>query len=77
MKQKIYCPFVPKTGKSTDIEILVDKTSIEIFINNGEQVMTALFFPNYQYNSLNLMGSGTGSFINNFKLTGINKSIKR
>ena len=77
MKQKIYCPFVPKTGKSTDIEILVDKTSIEIFINNGEQVMTALFFPKYQYNSLNLMGSGTGSFINNFKLTGINKSIKR
>jgi len=77
MKQKIYCPFIPKTGKLTDFKIMVDKTSIEIFINSGEQVMTALFFPNYQYNTLNLLGNGSASVISNFKLVGINKSINR
>ncbi|MEP0368046.1 MAG: glycoside hydrolase family 32 protein [Cyclobacteriaceae bacterium] len=40
------------------IEILVDKTSIEVFINNGEKVMTASFFPRYKYNSLHITSSG-------------------
>ena len=28
-----------------DVRVIVDKTSIEIFYNNGKTVMTELFFP--------------------------------
>ena len=31
--------------KNIDIRVLLDKTSIEIFYNNGETVMTEIFFP--------------------------------
>ncbi|WP_299109250.1 glycoside hydrolase family 32 protein [uncultured Winogradskyella sp.] len=36
-----------KGMKSLKFQILLDKTSIEIFLNDGEIVMTELFFPNY------------------------------
>jgi len=36
------------------LQILLDKTSIEIFINNGETVMTEIFFPNTPFQSLKL-----------------------
>lgn len=34
-----------RTLKTADIRILIDKTSIEIFFNNGEKVITETFFP--------------------------------
>lgn len=77
LQQKIYCPFIPKTGLLTDFEILVDKTSLEVFVNHGEKVMTAIFFPNYQYNSLKLQGDANSGAINNFKLSAISKSLLR
>ncbi len=77
LKQKIYCPFIPKVGSLTDFQVLVDKTSLELFVNHGEKVMTVLFFPNYQYNALALTGDANANFISNFKLKGINKSIMR
>jgi len=76
-KQKMFCPFIPKNGQLTNFQILVDKTSIEIFVNNGEKVMTAIFFPNYQYNLLNVQGATGSSSISNFKLTGLIKSLLR
>ncbi|MBM1104704.1 glycoside hydrolase family 32 protein [Aurantibacter crassamenti] len=35
-----------------EVRILVDQSSIEIFINEGQHVMTAQLFPNEPYNSL-------------------------
>jgi sucrose-6-phosphate hydrolase SacC (GH32 family) len=75
-KQKIICPFVPKTGQLTDFQILVDKTSLELFVDKGERAVTALFFPNYQYTFLKLQGDGSSPVISNFKLKGINKSMR-
>ncbi len=75
--QKIFCPFIPKAGQLTDFQILVDKTSIELFMDQGEKVMTALFFPKYQYNYLKLQSDSDFPAISNFSLKGIKKSISR
>ncbi len=75
--QKIYCPFVPKIDQLTDFQIFVDKTSVELFLNHGEKVMTALFFPKYQYNDLKLKNNTDLLVLSNFKLKGIKKSIQR
>lgn len=45
-------------GDILPLEILIDKTSIEVFINNGEKVMTATFFPRYIYSNLEIRSSG-------------------
>lgn len=76
-RQKIFCPFIPKAGQLTDFQILVDKTSIELFMDQGEKVMTALFFPKYQYNQLMLQSDSDLPAISNFSLKGIKKSISR
>ena len=57
--------------------MLIDKTSVELFWNHGENSMTALFFPAYQYNYMKVEGNTTYPFISNFTLNGLNKSLKR
>lgn len=76
-KQKIVCPFVPKSGQLTSFQILVDKTSLEVFVDGGERVATALFFPKYQYNNLKIEGDGVNNIVSNFRLKGITKSLQR
>lgn len=77
LRQKIYSPYVAKVGQATKFQILVDKTSMEIFVDDGERVITTLFFPKYQYDLLRIEGDGTASAISNFNLKSISKSINR
>lgn len=65
------------SNNELDVRILVDKTSIELFWNKGENTMTALFFPAYQYNYLKINGNTSSKFIENFKLNGLNNSLQR
>lgn len=76
-KQIISCPFNPKTTLITNVQVLIDRTSIELFLDNGEKVMTALFFPVYQYNLLKIQGSNNVPQITNFSLKKLNKSMLR
>jgi fructan beta-fructosidase len=76
-QQKIVCPYIPKNAQLTDFKIVVDKTSMELFVDGGEKMMTALFFPNYQYNYLKLQTDVSGNVISNFKIKGISKSMLR
>ena len=76
-RQKISCPFVPQINLITDIQILIDKTSIELFLDHGDKVMTALFFPVYQYNQLKVQGNNNVPQISNFSLKMITKSLLR
>ena len=76
MRQKIYCPFTPKAGSVSNFQLIVDKTSLELFVNHGEKVVTVLFFPNYQYDTLSLNGDNI-SFISGFSIKALNKSINR
>lgn len=49
------------TKSNVEIEIIIDKTSFEIFYNNGETVMTEIMFPEAPFNTLNLNVSGEDS----------------
>lgn len=42
------------TNKDLSGTILLDKTSIELFYDNGETVMTEIFFPNVPYDKLSI-----------------------
>jgi len=41
--------------KNVSIQILIDKTSVELFYNHGETVMTEIFFPNQPMETLKLV----------------------
>lgn len=55
-------------SNSLTIEIFVDKTSIEIFYNNGETVMTELFFLNKPFETLSVMSSDKQFVLKNVKI---------
>lgn len=77
-KNNIQCNFLNlNDDQKIDVRMLVDKTSIEMFWNNGENVMTALFFPAYQYNYLKINGNTSMQFISNFNLNPIYRSLHR
>jgi levanase/fructan beta-fructosidase len=73
----VYPTFTTGTNQQSDIRMLFDKTSVEVFWNQGQGVMTALYFPYYQYNYLKIKGSGSGQVISNFTLSGLSNSLKR
>jgi len=48
---------VPLNGvRINKIQVFVDKASVEIFINNGERVITELVFPKEPYNNISFNG---------------------
>jgi fructan beta-fructosidase len=53
-----------------EVRILMDWSSIEIFINRGQYVMTALLYPNEPYNRLEIENSDT--LPQEFKEFGVN-----
>lgn len=53
-----------KNYQNATFKIVLDKTSIEIFFNNGEKVMTEIFFPNESFSELSLSTDTKGSTLN-------------
>jgi levanase/fructan beta-fructosidase len=41
--------------KKITVQMIIDKTSIELFYNHGETVMTEIFFPNSPMEALKLV----------------------
>lgn len=77
-KNNILCNSLQlRNSQDLNIRILIDKTSLELFWNNGENVMTALFFPVYQYDFVKISGNTSTDFIKGFNLSGFSKSIVR
>lgn len=50
-------------AKDLDLHIFIDVASMEIFVGDGSLVMTDIFFPNSNYNKINLSASGDGATI--------------
>lgn len=65
--------FLEGSQKSAAFKIILDKTSIEIFYNNGEKVMTEIFFLNKPFSALSI-SSKEKIEINNFKIQELNFS---
>ncbi len=54
-----------KIGKVLKIKALIDNSSIEVFVNDGEIALTDLFFPNEDFSKLSLYSkNGNASLIN-------------
>jgi fructan beta-fructosidase len=61
--------FAPRltNSASSDIELVTDVSSVELFADNGLTVMTSIFFPSRPYNHLQIQNS-KGAIIKNLKL---------
>lgn len=58
-------------GKKVSLRIFIDKSSIEVFGNNGKFVMTNLVFPNEPYSTLSVTAGGGNARIENLKIYSI------
>jgi len=50
------------------IEVLVDKTSIEVFYNDGETIMTEIFFPNESFEAFSINTTDAALILENIKI---------
>lgn len=64
-------PTLENNGK-VSLRIFVDRSSIELFGNDGEFVMTNLVFPNEPYSSLSISAEGGTARLNSVKVYSIN-----
>lgn len=55
-------------GKKVSLRIFIDKSSMEVFGNNGKFVMTNLVFPNESYASISVSAKGGNAKIENLKI---------
>lgn len=62
--------YVLPENKQLTIDVWVDKTSVELFVNQGECVMTFLFFSEKSYDNLDLSVDGDNA-IKSFRILGI------
>ncbi len=62
-------PYYPK-NMSSDVRIVMDRASIEVFIDGGRYVMTEKFFPNEAFTSLRLTSS-SGTVIRDFTIKSV------
>lgn len=76
-KNKIIAPFTPQLDKPTKIKLLVDRTSMEMFVDDGQAVLTSLFFPTYFYDFVKVEGDKEQKAISNFSMIALGKSIFR
>ena len=68
-------PYDPKE-KISDVRIVLDRASIELFVDGGRYVMTEKFFPNAAFNSVQL-SSSEGTKIQNFKIKSVANTWKK
>ena len=57
--------------KEYRIRLLVDKASAELFVNEGETVMTSIFFPTESKNSLRLFAVKGEMKVSGIRISGI------
>lgn len=50
------------------MEIILDETSVEIFLNDGEEVLTSLIFPREKYNKVEILGINNQNLMSNLVL---------
>ncbi len=59
------------SGETLPLRIFVDRSSIEVFANNGKGVMTNLVFPTTPYNKLSIVTDGGNAKVKNLKIYSI------
>ncbi|MFD1161242.1 glycoside hydrolase family 32 protein [Hwangdonia seohaensis] len=67
------CPYVLPDSNQLKINMLVDKSSMEIFLNDGERVITALVFPLAPFKNLEITANEEIQFIEQIKINKLSK----
>jgi levanase/fructan beta-fructosidase len=64
----------PRTSSAADLigKILLDKTSIELFFDNGQTVMTEIFFPNAPFETLSIESNKEKFTLDNLEIHELN-----
>lgn len=64
----------PRTSNSPELRgtILLDKTSIELFFDDGQTVMTEIFFPNAPFDTLSIESKDDGFILDYFEIHELN-----
>lgn len=70
---RIYTPYDLDGENETEFEIWVDKSSVEIFVNGGERVITFLVFPNAPFEDLQINSSSEADFISSLGILPVSK----
>ena len=60
-------------GSKVQFEILFDKSSLEVFVNNGEEVLSTFIFPGEGANLLSAFSSGGNTLIKSLKIWDLSK----
>lgn len=60
-------------GGAMALRIFIDRSSIEVFANDGKGVMTNLVFPNEPYTTLTVASAGGNAKVRNLKIYSIDK----
>ncbi|MBK8944797.1 MAG: glycoside hydrolase family 32 protein [Ignavibacteriae bacterium] len=63
---------MPLNDEINLFQIILDKSSVEILLNNGKYSMTNLFFPNEEFSKLKIYSENSEQ-INNFRINKINR----
>lgn len=61
--EKVSTAPLDKVFTNSKLKILLDKTSIEMFFNNGDCVMTEIFFPDQPFTELNLSSDAKNTLL--------------
>ncbi len=59
--------------KQTDLYIVVDRCSVEIFMNHGERVITSLCFPEEPFNTITLSANGGNASLKRMQIQKVAK----
>lgn len=64
----------PTFGQTKDLrmQIFIDRSSVEVFVNGGRSVMTNLVFPTEPYNALNISAGNGNAKVKELKIYSIN-----
>jgi len=60
-------------GLSLKLHLLVDASSVELFVDDGSLVMTTLVFPTEKFNALKLFSSGGSGSLNKARFYGLGR----
>ena len=55
-----------------DVRVIIDKTSIEVFYNNGQTVMTEIFFPEKPMETFSVTKGNSNFTIENLIINQLN-----
>jgi fructan beta-fructosidase len=64
---------IDETNGEINLEILLDKSSLEVFVNNGEKVLTTYIFPLADADGLSAFSDGGNTLIKSIKIWNLSK----